>query len=120
MKQHLERRHFWRSVFHSPVLLRHDGGEQQARLLDLSLKGALLQVGPLWQGAMAQPCELQLDLGTDVQISMRGAIAFVDGTHVGLRCDNIDLESIIHLRRLLELNAGTEYSLDRDLANLLA
>ena len=43
----------------------------------------------------------------------------VDGANVGLRCDNIDLDSITHLRRLVELNVGDHNILERDLASLI-
>jgi hypothetical protein len=36
-----------------------------------------------------------------------------------LRCDSIDLDSITHLRRLVELNAGDPRELDRELAILI-
>lgn len=115
-----ERRHFWRSVFDAPVQVLQCGAHVPARLLDLSLKGALLGIGPSWQGLAGQPCQLQLDLGPAVAIRMEARIVFIAGGHAGLRCEGIDLDSITHLRRLLELNAGTEQQLQRDLASLVA
>lgn len=115
-----ERRHFWRSVFVAPVQVLLGGAPLAARVLDLSLKGALLEIGPSWQGVAGQACQLQLDLGPDLEIRMEARIVFIAGRHAGLRCESIDLDSITHLRRLLELNAGTEQQLQRDLASLVA
>jgi hypothetical protein len=37
-----------------------------------------------------------------------------------LRCENIDIDSITHLRRLVDLNAGDASLLDREFSALLA
>lgn len=115
-----ERRHFWRSVFHSPVRIIRNGHGNLAWLLDVSLKGALLEITEAWNGEPGQKCQLRLDLGPDVAITMEATVTHVEGVHVGLHCDSIDLDSITHLRHLVELNAGDPVILDRDLANLVA
>ena len=43
----------------------------------------------------------------------------VEGHHVGLRCESIDLDSITHLRRLVEMNSGDSTILDREFASLV-
>ena len=40
--------------------------------------------------------------------------------YTGLRCDSIDLDSVTHLRRLIELQLGDPALLERDLAELSA
>jgi len=91
----------------------------EAQVLDLSLKGALLQ---LPQGSKLQsgsPCLLKLMLGEDgPQIAMAGEIAHVEGSRVGMLCRSIDLESITHLRRLIVMNTGDPLLLQRDLQAL--
>jgi hypothetical protein len=52
-------------------------------------------------------------------ISMSTTVTHVAGRRVGLRCDNIDLDSVTHLRRLVELNAGDPNLLDRELSALI-
>jgi hypothetical protein len=90
-------------------------------VLDLSLKGALLR---LVDGAPAahtgQPCllELVLDDGESV-LRMSGNIAHQASDRLGLACREIDLDSITHLRRLVELNLGDAALLERELAALL-
>jgi hypothetical protein len=39
--------------------------------------------------------------------------------HLGFRCDNIDLDSVTHLKRMVELNLGNEDVLERELGELL-
>jgi hypothetical protein len=46
-------------------------------------------------------------------------VMHVEGRHVGLRCESIDLDSITHLRRLVELNSGDPGLLDRELGSLM-
>lgn len=115
----IERRNFWRAVFRSPVRLTTPDGEVLAQLLDISLKGALLETGAAWQGQPGEKCQLLLELGPDVMIAMNSEVMHVEGLHVGLRCASIDLDSITHLRRLVELNSGDPALLDRELGSLV-
>jgi hypothetical protein len=114
-----KRRFFWRAAFHSAARLVTPDGEFEARLIDISLKGALLETPDTWQGQRGVKCQLFLTLAEDAQITMWCTTMHVDGHKVGLRCDNIDLDSITHLRRLVELNVGDHNILERDLASLI-
>jgi hypothetical protein len=49
---------------------------------------------------------------------MRGKISHVEADHLGIESTGIDIESITHLRRLMELNLGDSSILDRELAAL--
>jgi hypothetical protein len=115
----IERRNFWRAVFHSPVRLTTHDGRAHARLLDISLKGALLEMPDGWRGKPGDACQLLLELAPDTTITMETTVAHGEGTHVGLRCASIDLDSITHLRRLVELNSGDPALLDREFGSLV-
>lgn len=114
-----DRRQFWRAHFHSPVQLAMQGHVIEADLYDISLKGALIKVPENWSGRDGDTCQVRLKLGSDATISMGATITHVAGRRVGLRCDQIDLDSVTHLRRLVELNAGDSTLLDRELVALL-
>lgn len=114
-----DRRQFWRAVFHSPVRVTTHGGHYHAKLIDISLKGALLEVNEAWRGSRGEGCQLRLDLAPGTTITMLATVMHIKGFHVGLRCDSIDLDSITHLRRLVELNAGDPQELERELATLI-
>ncbi|HLA35588.1 MAG TPA: PilZ domain-containing protein [Rhodocyclaceae bacterium] len=114
-----DRRQFWRAVFNHPVQLSFHGGVSQARLVDISLKGALLDVDESWSGALDEQCEMQVGLTNDVIIVMTATVVHVSNGRIGLRCDRIDLDSITHLRRLVELNAGDPVLLEREIGNLV-
>lgn len=120
MKTNKERRTFWRAAFHSPVRLTTHAHQGYAQLVDISLKGALLEVPTTWTGIKGEQCQLRLDLAPGTTISMWGTVVHIDGQHVGLRSDNIDLDSITHLRRLVELNAGDPAILEREISALIS
>lgn len=114
-----EHRDFWRTPFHKLAQVTDARGTWQADLVDLSLKGALLEMPAAWKGACGDQCRLQLDLVQGVSILMTGTVAHVESRRMGLHCRDIDIDSITHLRRLVELNAGDPALLERELAALL-
>lgn len=116
----LERRQFLRSVFHAPVRLGLAGRDSPASLHDISLKGALVEVSSAWEGRVGHACHLRLELAPGVVILMDTVVAHVEGRHVGLRCEHIDLDSMTHLRQLVERNADDPALLERELALLVA
>jgi hypothetical protein len=115
-----ERRQFWRSGFHSPANVSLLGRDHRVRVLDVSLKGALIEHAGDWVARAGQPCHLRIELAPDAVIVMESQVAHIDGKHIGLRCDKIDLDSITHLRQLVERNAEDPRVLDRDLVKLVA
>jgi hypothetical protein len=120
MNDSMDRRRFWRAEFQAEVQLIDAGGRiAPTELLDISLKGALVNVPPQWAGRLGDVCRIDLQLADDAKITMSAVVAHVEGRHVGLRCEDIDLDSITHLRRLVELNAGDPSLLERELGVLL-
>jgi len=115
-----DRRRFLRSVFHAPVRLSLGGRDSQAWRHDISLRGALVEVGADWTGRVGAPCRLWLALASDVVIQMETTVAHIEGRHVGLHCDHIDLDSMTHLRQLVEHNAEDSALLERELGMLVA
>jgi len=89
-------------------------------VVDLSLKGALLRLPEAGLMAVGDPCLLHVNLAEmEVGIAMAGEVAHVEGSHVGVLCRSIDIESITHLRRLLEMNLGDARLLERELRALI-
>jgi hypothetical protein len=115
-----ERRRFSRITFHRPAELEVLAERAVCELLDVSLKGALVETPPAFRAAVGQACTLtiRLDAG-DAVIRMDGLVVHREGNQVGVRCAGIDLESIAHLRRLVELNLGDEDLLHRELSALV-
>jgi hypothetical protein len=115
-----ERRRFSRITFHRPAELEAQGERISCELLDVSLKGALFEVPASARARVGAPATLtiRLDAG-DAIIRMGGQIVHREGAQVGLRCVEIDIDSIAHLRRLVELNLGDEDLLERELSALI-
>lgn len=90
-------------------------------MIDISLKGVLLLL-PAGQAPQAgMPCLVKLPLsGGDVVIAMAGELAHVEGGHAGVLCRSIDIESITHLRRLIEMNLADPAASERELKALIA
>jgi len=114
-------RRFTRITFHRPAVLDLRVLRAECELLDVSLKGALVEVGPGLQLKVGDTCSLviRLDAG-DAAIRMDGEVAHVNGQRVGVKADEMELESVEHLRRLVEVNLGDEEVLHRELAALVA
>lgn len=114
-----ERRHFARIVFDAQAQLITTETRYTGQVVDLSLKGALVELPAATGLEVGEPCLMAVRLG-DAVIKMSGDVAHVKGTQVGVQCRCIDLESITHLRRLVEMNLGGGKLLERELKALLA
>ncbi|MCG6965551.1 MAG: PilZ domain-containing protein [Chromatiaceae bacterium] len=116
-----ERRRFHRIATDKPVVIRADGVQHTGIVLDVSLRGLLFAVSDGWRPQHGTQAQVRLRLGgDDCCIDMHGAIAHVDGDHIGLHCSAIDLDSASRLRRMVELNLADRELLERDLAQLIA
>lgn len=114
------RRRFSRIQFHRAAELVLGTDRYPVEVIDVSLNGALLQVPPGFSGRAGQPCSLSIRLEpSESHIRMIGELAHVERGRVGLRREEIDLESMAHLRRLVELNLGDASLLDRELDALV-
>jgi hypothetical protein len=114
-----ERRRFWRANFHSGAKLLTDAEEYVVQIEDLSLKGALVS---LPEGATIKPderCRLQVQLAADAVIMLWGRIAHIKDRQVGIKGESMDLDSVTHLRRLIELNVGDPVLLEEEISFLL-
>ena len=114
-----ERRHFWRAHFRGEASLALADRSLPCRLDDISLKGALLEMDANVGLSAGGAARLQLELASGTAIAMQVTLVHVEGQQVGVRCDSIDLDSLTHLRRMIELNAGDTKVFERDLSALL-
>jgi hypothetical protein len=114
-----EHRRFTRVPFPATALLRSRGRAWNCVVLDLSLKGALLQRLADWPAASGEAVDLEIKIADDVVIQMQGIVAHIEADHAGISCQHIDLDSAAHLRRLVELNLGDEARLHRELAAMI-
>ncbi|MCH2342238.1 PilZ domain-containing protein [Pseudomonas sp. NPDC047963] len=113
-----ERRRFQRFEFDAETELRQGEHCWPVQLHDLSLKGLLVHRPDEWDADPAQPFEARIRLSDDAEVRMQVEMTHGEGELVGLVCRHIDVDSISHLRRLVELNLGDEALLERELAAL--
>ncbi|MBE7376161.1 PilZ domain-containing protein [Pseudomonas lopnurensis] len=113
-----ERRRFQRIEFDAATELFQGERRWPVELNDLSLKGLLVRRPAQWDADATQPFEARVRLADDAEVRMAVAMAHEAGELIGFVCRHIDLDSIAHLRRLVELNLGDEQLLDRELAAL--
>ncbi len=115
-----ERRRFSRITFHRPAELDVRVARATCEVVDVSLKGALVEVPVSFRTATGERCTLTIRLdAAEAAIRMEGEIVHREGQMVGVRCVEIDLDSISHLRRLVELNLGDDDLLHRELSALV-
>jgi len=113
-----DRRRFQRIEFDAATELVQGDRRWPVELHDLSLKGLLVRRPDGWDADAEQPFEARVRLADDAEVRMEVAMTHEEGDLIGFVCQHIDLDSIAHLRRLVELNLGDEALLERELAAL--
>ncbi len=115
-----ERRRFFRAGYLKPAQLQQGDQIWKTTLLDLSLQGALLKRPENWNAQAHGLFMLTFTLDdSDIQISMEVEPTHLDDNRLGVYCHHIDIDSVSHLRRLIELNVGDSELLLRELAHLI-
>ncbi len=111
-----ERRQFTRIPFDGVVRFNYANKECQGKLVDISLKGALIDLPTPWTESIDDATEFKVRLmDTDFEIIFTGHIAHIEKNRIGVRCEYIDIDSASHLKRLVELNLGDSLLLAREL-----
>ncbi|BFM17667.1 PilZ domain-containing protein [Maricurvus nonylphenolicus] len=114
-----ERRRFSRVSFHATTHISQGNNQCQAELCDISLKGVLLTPSSECTLDPTDLITVSIRLADDAEIVMQTRQARHDGETLGLICESIDVESISHLRRLIELNLGDPNASERELSELM-
>lgn len=115
-----EKRHFHRIAFDSTTHLVNDTGSWEATVIDICLKGMLTEKPDSLVANVGDHFSVEMRLnGSDILIGMKARVAHIEGNHIGFECENIDIDSVTHLRRLVELNLGDSKLLDRELSELV-
>ena len=113
------RRQFTRILFSIKAELMVDEKSYTVSIHDISLNGALVT-------AVDSDHSLKGKLGTlsfflsdgESEVTMHIAIVHEKDNETGLQCNAIDIDSVTHLRRLVELNLGDSEQLDKELSQL--
>jgi hypothetical protein len=113
-----ERRQFARVAFDGAVELSQGQSRWRCTLVDISLKGALINLPAHCQLDPLAPFELTLALADDTRIRMTASLSHTEAQQIGVACTQIDVDSVSHLRRLIELNTGDPVAAERELHRL--
>lgn len=114
-----DKRKFSRIAFDTGIHLVSAEGSWDCRLTDISLKGMLVTTPKGWKAKIGDHFLAELLQENDeASIRMEVSVMHIEGVHAGFRCEHIDLNSISHLRRLVELNLGDSDILERELSEL--
>jgi len=119
MSRPLAYRRFLRSVFRAPARLNLGGLIREVQLLDVSFKGALVDTGQARLCQLGTRGRLRLMLSPTAFIAMDVSVSRTQGSWLGLQCTHIDLDSVTHLRQLIERNSQDPTLLGRELAVLV-
>lgn len=117
-----EKRHFTRIPFNSSATLidSHSGQKLTAEVIDISLKGVLVERPVDWQGQEGSHFTLHIKLeGSDIEINLAVVTVHCEEQHIGFRIEHLELEAASHLHRLVELNLGDQSLLERELSELI-
>lgn len=115
-----ERRKFSRILFDAHVELAQGEFHWRASLLDISLKGLLIQQTLPVEVAIKEPILVKILLSDNTSIAMSVTVAHQHLNQTGLMCNSIDIDSVSHLRRLIELNLGDAMEAERELSELIS
>ncbi|MCY1413743.1 Cyclic diguanosine monophosphate-binding protein [compost metagenome] len=116
---HADRRHYKRIPFDAWAELSQGANVWLVRLVDLSLKGLLIEQPEGWAAFPEEPFIIKIHLSDHADVMMEVQLRHQNDGQLGFECLHIDLESISYLRRLIELNLGDEAELQRELGSLI-
>jgi len=113
------RRQFTRILFSIKAELEVEDNTYPVSIHDISLNGALIT-------AVDSENSLKGKLGTlhfllsdrESEVTMNIAVVHEKEHETGLQCNAIDIDSVTHLRRLVELNLGDSEQLNKELSQL--
>jgi hypothetical protein len=119
---HDERRQFSRIPFDAHAHLNDQRGELHLNctVLDISLKGLLIEKPDYWIGEIGADYDIDVILDdANLVIKMGSTVAHIDNQRIGFKCQQLDLDSMSHLKRLISLNLGDDSLLHRELSALI-
>ncbi len=117
-----DNRRFSRVPFDAPVYFKIENTEFEGEIIDISLKGVLIQLPSAQHAAIiGQKTELHVgEMDSPIPIKMHAICIHIDGNLMGFDCQKIDLDSAAFLRRLLEVNLGSDTQVHDELTALIA
>lgn len=113
------RRQFTRVLFSIKAELTVEDKIYPVSIHDISLDGALVTAVKSEQSLKGKLGTLSFFLSdNESEVTMHIAVVHEHNEETGLQCNAIDIDSVTHLRRLIELNLGDSDQLNKELSQL--
>ncbi|MCP4296292.1 MAG: PilZ domain-containing protein [Proteobacteria bacterium] len=112
------RRQFSRVDFNARIMLRKGDHDVNAALIDIALKGALVEIDDEFPLNMDEICNFELHLnGTEIVLSIQAQLVYLsEDQKLGFKFIEMELDTLTHLRRLIELNIGDPKLVQKELS----
>lgn len=114
-----QRRSFMRISFDANTSVSQQEHTWPVELIDISLNGVLFKQPDNWSIHPGKPIGINIQLADHTAINMEASLVHITPTLAGCQCQFIDLDSITLLKRLIELNVGSDVILERELSALM-
>ena len=115
----VERRQFSRVIYQVPTEISQGQINVAGSVQDLSLHGLLIQCNESKQLSRDVPVQVSFKLeNSNINIQLAATIVSTINTSMRLRIEHLDIDSISHLKRLIELNVGDDELLYREIEHL--
>jgi len=116
----MHNRRFRRISFATEVTLKNGQDIWTAELLDVALKGAMVKTKAALPFDVGTKCTLCISLpGTPISLEFQADLVHCEGHHYGFKFISEDLETLTHLRKLIELNTGDAEATRSELSSWL-
>lgn len=93
-----------------------DGKQTPGEMLDLSLRGTLLNLDSASALVIGESYPIVIHLpSSDITIRVDAELVHQNGNYSGFKFQSLDVESMAHLRNILDLNIGNHDKLDDEM-----
>ena len=112
-----DRRYYRRIKFEADAEVIYKDASFKAELYDISLMGALLKSTPPLPVKMNDLAELKIYLPlSEISLNFTAELVHRKEGFSGFKFKSKDVDTITHLRRLLELNIGDDVQINKEIA----
>ena len=113
-------RRFSRIQFNVKSSLTLNDHQLDVALVDIALKGALVETPTPLEVSRNTPCALTIELqGLETPLQFKGDVVHITGQRIGIKFTSTDIDSMIHLRSIVESNTADPEKISRELSFLI-
>jgi len=103
----MHNRRFRRIPFEAEVTMTVGQDVWSGELLDVAMKGAMVGTDTPLPLPLGDKCSLCISLsGSPISLDFQAELLYCEGSRYGFKFISEDLETLTHLRKLIELNTG--------------